>query len=943
MASIIRIKRSTGTIAPASLNFGELGLTVGVGTHGNGGGRLFVGNSVSDATVVGGRYYTDLLSIAPGLVAGQTNPTTAGNGFVAILDANRKVDQWNVDNLRLDGNTFSSTDTDGDINLDPNGTGEIVIPDDTFLTFGTSKDAKIEYDENGLDKIQVTGADWNYNDGVAISISDTTASTTPTTGALTVTGGVGFATHLNVGGNVDIDLDLNVDGGDITTNLTAFNLLNANATRVNFAGAATNLVIGATSGIATIRNATLDLDGDLNVDGGDVTSNTASLNLFNSTVTTANVLGAGTGIVIGATTGITTIRNATLDLDGDLNVDGGDVTSNTASLNLFNSTVTTANVLGAATNLVVGATTGITTIRNATLDLDGDLNVDGGDVTSNTASLNLFNSTVTTANVLGAATNLVVGAATGITTIRNATLDLDGDLNVDGGDITTNLTAFNLLNATVTTANVLGAATNLVVGATTGIATIRNTTLSVPNATTLNLGSTSSVTSVTFPSTPNTSFVSIAATTNATTTTSGALRVAGGVGIVKDVHIGGTLNVTGAQSGLNLTLTGNLEVQGNTTLGNASTDLTTITGIVTHTGSFTNIGGVTIDNVGISSNVISTKPGGGNVLYIDPYPDGLSNEGLVVVKGSLQVDGTTTTVDSSSVTVNGAIISLGDVTSNRTVVSAVSSGVSTISLDSIVGINTGDIISGSTSLPNSGVTTVTAYNSSTKIITIQGSTSSGITSTTQLTVTHAYDTNTDRGISFDYNTGVGTANHKSGFFGFDDSSIASSSSTVDNHGTHANDSRKWTYVPDATIANSTVSGTKGFLDVKGIYYQSGDFALGGAVYFDSQGLQRSTNAVASPTITSKQILTAVTEVNLTVTAVSVTEGDLISQVTSGAYGVVKTTSSGTTITVIGVEGTFNTTNNLLINGTSISRIPSAATTIYTNKPTWTSTLDGGTF
>jgi hypothetical protein len=943
MASIIRVKRSTGTIAPASLNFGELGLTVGVGTHGNGGGRLFVGNSVSDATVVGGRYYTDLLSIAPGLVAGQTNPTTAGNGFVAILDANRKVDQWNVDNLRLDGNTFSSTDTDGDINLDPNGTGEIVIPDDTFLTFGTSKDAKIEYDENGLDKIQVTGADWNYNDGVAISISDTTASTTPTTGALTVTGGVGFATHLNVGGNVDIDLDLNVDGGDITTNLTAFNLLNANATRVNFAGAATNLVIGATSGIATIRNATLDLDGDLNVDGGDVTSNTASLNLFNSTVTTANVLGAGTGIVIGATTGITTIRNATLDLDGDLNVDGGDVTSNTASLNLFNSTVTTANVLGAATNLVVGATTGITTIRNATLDLDGDLNIDGGDITTNLTAFNLLNTTVTTANVLGAATNLVVGAATGITTIRNATLDLDGDLNVDGGDITTNLTAFNLLNATVTTANVLGAATNLVVGATTGIATIRNTTLSVPNATTLNLGSTSSVTSVTFPSTPNTSFVSIAATTNSSSTTTGALRVAGGVGIVKDVYIGGSLNVNGTQTSTNLTLTGNLTVEGNTTLGNASTDLTSITGIVTHTGTFTNVGGVTIDNIGISSNVISTKVGGGNVLFIDPYPDGLSNEGMVVIKGNLQVDGTTTTVDSSSVTVNGAIISLGDVTSNRTVVSAVASGVSTISLDSIVGINTGDIISGSASLPNSGVTTVTAYNTSTKIITIQGSTSSGITSTTQLTVTHAYDTNTDRGISFDYNTGVGTANHKSGFFGFDDSAIASSGSTVDNHGTHADNSRKWTYVPEATISNSVVAGTKGFLDVKGIYYQSGDFALGGAVYFDSTGLQRSTNAVASPTITSKQILTAVTEVNLTVTAVSVTEGDLISQVTSGAYGVVKTTSSGTTITVIGVEGTFNTTNNLLINGTSISRIPSAATTIYTNKPTWTSTLDGGTF
>jgi hypothetical protein len=831
MASIIRVKRSTGTIAPASLNFGELGLTVGVGTHGNGGGRLFAGDPSNNSLTVGGRYYTDLLSIAPGLVEGQTNPTTASNGFVAVLDQNRKVDQWNVDNIRIDGNIISSTNTDGDINLDPNGTGEIIIPDDTFLTFGTSQDSKIEYDENGTDQLTFTGAD--------IRINITTESTTKDTGALIVEGGVGIEKNLNVGGSVDID------GGDITTNQTLFNLLNTTATNVNAFGAATGLVVGATSGIATINNPT-------------VVGTQATQNLYNTVATTVNAFGDASTIGIGSASATLTLRPST-------------VVGVNATQNLYNTTATTVNAFGAGTAVNLGANSGTLTVGNPT-------------VVGTQATQNLYNTVATTVNAFGAATAVTIGA-------------------------------------------------------TTGIATIGNEYLNVPNATTLNLGSTSSVTSVIFPSTPNTSFVSIAATTNATSTTTGALRVSGGVGIVKDLHVGGTLNVTGSQT----TLTGNLEVQGNTTLGNASTDIVTITGVVNHTGPLTNVGGVTIDNVGISSNVISTKSGGGNILYIDPYPDGLSNEGMVVVKGNLQVDGTTTTVDSSSVTVNGAIISLGDVTSNRTVVSAVASGVSTISLDSVVGINTGDIISGSASLPNSGVTTVTAYDTSTKIVTITGTTTSGITSTTQLIVTHAYDSNTDRGISFEYNTGVGTANHKAGFFGFDDSSIASSSSNVNNHGTHANDSRKWTYIPDATISNSVVAGTKGFLDVKGIYYQSGDFALGGAVYFDSQGLQRSTNAVASPTITSKQILTAVTEVNLTVSAVSVTEGDLISQVTSGAYGVVKTTSSGTTITVIGVEGTFNTANDLLINGTSISRIPSAATIIYTNKPTWTSTLDGGTF
>ena len=606
----------------------------------------------------------------------------------------------------------------------------------------------------------------------ALYINDSTQSTTKDTGALIVDGGVGIEKNLNVGGSVDIDLDLNVDGGDITTNLSSFNLLNVTTTNINFAGAATALMIGATTGITTIRNAIVDLDGDLNIDGGDITTNLAAFNLLNSTATSVNAFGAATALVIGATSGIATINNPT-------------VVGTQATQNLYNTVATNLNFAGAATALVIGATSGITTIRNATLDLDGDLNVDGGDVTSNTTALNLFNANVTTANVLGAATALVIGATSGVTTIRNSTL-------------------------------------------------------SVPNATTLNLGVTSSATSVTFPSTPNTSFVAIAATTNATTTTSGALRVSGGVGIVSDVYIGGILNITGSQTGTNLTLTGNLQVNGNTTLGNSSGDVVTITGSVNHTGPLTNVGGVTIDNIGISSNVISTRSGGGNILYIDPYPDGLSNEGMVVIKGDLQVDGTTTTVNSSNVTVNDAILSLGEVTSARTVVATVASGVSTISLDSVVGINTGDIITGNAALPNSGLTTITAYDTATKIVTITGTTSSGIASTTQLIVTHAYDTNTDRGISFDYNTGVGTANNKTGFFGFDDST------------------GYFTYIPDASISNSVVTGTKGSLDIGALYlnFTTSGISTRGSAYFDTNGKLISTNTPEVGTAsTSNLILT----------------------------------------------------------------------------------------
>ena len=98
-----------------------------------------------------------------------------------------------------------------------------------------------------------------------------------------------------------------------------------------------------------------------------------------------------------------------------------------------------------------------------------------------------------------------------------------------------------------------------------------------------------------------------------------------------------------------------------------------VTGVSTFQGDINQTGGVftaldaRIGSVSIASNIISTRSGSGNQLYIDPYPDGLSNEGTVIVKGDLQVDGTTTTVDSFTVNLNDPIINLGITTSTRTV------------------------------------------------------------------------------------------------------------------------------------------------------------------------------------------------------------------------------------------------------------------------------------
>ena len=61
MASIIRIKRSSGTNKPASLNWGEMGYVTGIGSYGGTNqykDRIFVGDDGSNVFPVGCLLYT---------------------------------------------------------------------------------------------------------------------------------------------------------------------------------------------------------------------------------------------------------------------------------------------------------------------------------------------------------------------------------------------------------------------------------------------------------------------------------------------------------------------------------------------------------------------------------------------------------------------------------------------------------------------------------------------------------------------------------------------------------------------------------------------------------------------------------------------------------------------------------------------------------------------
>jgi len=124
MTQVIKIKRTLGQAVDSTGNAqGELfyiydttGSTPTVYSK-----KLFIGNESGGTNApiaVGGQYFTDLLDHTAGTLTASS---------AVIVDANSKVDVFYVDNLKLDVNTISATNTNGDINFDTPGTGNVIF------------------------------------------------------------------------------------------------------------------------------------------------------------------------------------------------------------------------------------------------------------------------------------------------------------------------------------------------------------------------------------------------------------------------------------------------------------------------------------------------------------------------------------------------------------------------------------------------------------------------------------------------------------------------------------------------------------------------------------------------------------------------------------------------------------------------------------------------
>ena len=264
--------------------------------------------------------------------------------------------------------------------------------------------------------------------------------------------------------------------GTLVGTQTTQNVFNATATTVNAFGAATTLSVGASTGTASINNATVTLGNatTLNMNGASPTiasSSTGTLTLFNTNLltinafgaaTTATLLGSATSLTVGGASGAQTITiGGSSTAASTYNFGTGTVAAST----IKTVNIGTGGAASSTTNVNIGAVAGTLTLGTGTV------------VGTNTTQA-VFNTTATTVNAFGAATTLALGASSGTLTIGNATITATNatSLNLNGASpaITTTSTTASVFNSNVTTLNIGGAATTVAIGASSGTTTVNN-------------------------------------------------------------------------------------------------------------------------------------------------------------------------------------------------------------------------------------------------------------------------------------------------------------------------------------------------------------------------------------------------------------------------------------------------------------------------------------
>jgi len=752
MSTVLRIKRSSAatTQTPSTLKPSELAYAEGTSTYTDAvansnvasGGKLYYGRGVAatgDATsidMIGGKYFTDLLDHGHGTL-------TANSAL--IIDSASKIDVLNVDNITLNGNTFSSTNSNGDLNFDTSGTGDYIFAgaathNTNFFKIddGTTDRFVVDSFSGALDITtpELTNADtvlnidstWNEENNVFNGILFNVTNTKSDSASRLL--------KLSVGGATKFDVDAS---GNVS--------LTGNVTFVN----------ATTFGIKdNVANAFLVKEGSNNYIDVTTTNNSEKLTLGNNITSIDNVIEDNTAnaftikegsnsyfdITTTNTSELITFGTADVTIDNDLNVNGGDIITSATTFNLINTNASIVNFAGAGETITIGKSGAHTTTL-------GSKTLVGTQTTQN-----VFNTTATTVNAFGAAESITIGKSGDYTTtLRSKTLVGTQEIQ-------------NVFNTTATTVNAFGAATAINMGTA---------------STTLDLGN---------------------------------IRIKGNT-ISTDSNAATELIIDpfpdAGDAGGDVIIRGNLQVAGTTTTVN-STEMAVNDPVFTI--------GDTVTEKTVKTSAAVANP---QLLEID-NPSGVVESATITgtninsstVVGNIRIEFNTASTPLSGNPSAGADIYLYDGTSFSLLGDFVSKTADTVTIDLASNISTrGDDFYNGKSLSSVGsgtpgagalatltlvdtkvfkTTTLTLTNASTNPL------SSSVDAETKVTISQASDDNLDRGIQFKY---LKSNASKVGFFGYDDST------------------EYFTFLPDATNNSNLFVGTAGKAQFKTVKLDDG--------------------------------------------------------------------------------------------------------------------------
>ena len=282
--TVIITKYSTSTGSPASD-----ALAVGEQAYSFNSDKLFIGETSGGAIVartIGGQFFTDMMDHTAGTLTASS---------VVIVDANSKINNFNIGNITVTGatNTISSTNTNGNIVITPNGSGEVIIDGLVHPQADGTAGQFLKTDGSGnLDFATVVSS---FN----IAADSGTADSVNTGETLTFTGGSGIDT--SVANNA-----ITISGEDAST---------TNKGVASFATAD----FAVTSGAVTIKA--------LGVSNAQLAGSIANAKLVNDGITIGS-----TDTSLGGT--ITALPGLTQVVVDDITIDGSVVSTTAGNTNI---------------------------------------------------------------------------------------------------------------------------------------------------------------------------------------------------------------------------------------------------------------------------------------------------------------------------------------------------------------------------------------------------------------------------------------------------------------------------------------------------------------------------------------------------------------------------------------------------------------------------------